>query len=152
MNHNLIHASWKSGPCSLCKQWTFNSYRNYLIDNVTTIFIFIQTHFNKFEACWGPYLMALSGRQQLVALLNFRANKTASFYFRWSKLSVQAHKGISSANVAIKPSLKWKNLIWLLHLYQKRNNTIWISQENSNMVACMTILRQELQTSWWPIL
>ena len=50
--------------------------------------------------------MALPSQQQLAALLNFRAKTMASFYFRGSKLSVQAHKGTSSVNVAIKPLLK----------------------------------------------
>jgi hypothetical protein len=138
VDHNLRHASWKSGPCSLFKHWTFNSYRNYLI-GVTIIVKIIQTHFNKYEVCWGPYLMALPCQQQQATLLNFRAKTMASFYFRWSKLSVQAHKGTSSANKAIKPLLKYKNLLWLIHLSQKRNNTIWKRLENSN-------------TSWWPIL
>ena len=99
------YATWKYGPCSLSKCWDFNLYWHFLIDIVTTIFIFIQTHFKKFQVCWGTYLIVLPSQQQLAALLNIRAKIMASFYFRWSELSVQAHKGTSSANVEIKPLL-----------------------------------------------
>jgi len=88
--------------------------------------------------------MALPSQQQLAAVWNVRAAKMTSFYFRWSKLSVQAHKGTSSANVAINPLLKYKNLVWLMYLSQKIDNTIWKSLENIKMAACITILRQEL--------
>jgi hypothetical protein len=68
--------------------------------------------------------MAFPGQQQLATLLNFRAQILASFYFRGSKFSLQANDSTSSANVAVKPSLKYKQFDKMNTHYSNQKGSI----------------------------